>query len=137
MKQNVIINLTRCSSNLSPSQSDFPRGIILRLTMGIICSPFWGPSAVGGDRLRYSKCTKHLICVSFVFAEPPRMRSTSRLFTSVIFWSDFSYRPPSIHCVSIRAAHYKISRKAYHDTDMADCSFTSVSNAGSHGDPTR
>lgn len=48
MKQNVIINLTRCSSNLSPSQSDFPCGIILRLTMGIICSPFWGPFAVGG-----------------------------------------------------------------------------------------
>ena len=49
MKQNVIINLTRCSSNLSPSQSDFPLGIILRLTIGIICSPFWGPFAVGGS----------------------------------------------------------------------------------------
>ena len=39
--------------------------------------------------MRYSNCTNHLICVSFVFAEPPRVRSTSRLFTSVIFWSDF------------------------------------------------
>lgn len=46
MKQNVIINLIRWSSSLSPRQSDFPLGIILRLTMGIICSPFWGPFGV-------------------------------------------------------------------------------------------
>lgn len=129
MKQNVIITLTRCSSNLSPSQSDFRRGIILRLTMGIICSR-------GGSFAILEVYQPLDLCI-FCVCGAPRMRSTSRLFTSVIFWSDFSYRPPSIHCVSIRAAHYKISRKAYHDTDMADCSFTSVSNAGSHGDPTR